>query len=176
MADTCIALRTKWPIYTSPLVTIQPMRWVSLLFGLIMFVWSSVFMFMHHKPKNRGAYVDNQKCPFCEVVKMYNGLHYYVPLVEMVKKHIWNVQFGVRMRELCLRENIWTIGTTGPRSPVLPIREDLAQIWTTSTTGPRPILLVAGGGRRSFAWKWTTGTTGGAWLVVLVGVYSKSDF
>jgi hypothetical protein len=63
-------------------------------------------MFMHHKPKNRGAYVDNQKCPFCEVVKMYNGLHYYVPLVEMVKKHIWNVQFGVRMRELCLRENI----------------------------------------------------------------------
>jgi hypothetical protein len=22
------------------------------------------------------------------------------------KKHIWNVQFGVRMRELCLRQNI----------------------------------------------------------------------
>jgi hypothetical protein len=31
-------------------------------------------------------YVDNQKCLFCEVVKMCNGLHYCVPLVEMVKK------------------------------------------------------------------------------------------
>jgi hypothetical protein len=39
---------------------------------------------------------------FCEVVKMCNGLHHYVALVEVVKKHIWNVQFGVRMRELCL--------------------------------------------------------------------------
>jgi hypothetical protein len=61
---------------------------------------------MHHKPKNRRAYVDNQKCSFCEVVKMCNRPHHCVPLVEMVKKHIWNVQFGVRMRELCLQENI----------------------------------------------------------------------
>jgi hypothetical protein len=57
---------------------------------------------MHRKPENRGAYVDNQKCPFCEVVKMCNGLHHCIPLVEVVKKYIWNVQFGVRMKELCL--------------------------------------------------------------------------
>jgi hypothetical protein len=70
---------------------------------------------MHHKPKNRGAYVDNKKCSFCEVVKMCNGLHHCVPLVEMVEKHIWNVQFGIRMRELCLRENI----CLGPKLPVV---------------------------------------------------------
>jgi hypothetical protein len=50
--------------------------------------------------------VDNKKCLFYEVVKMCNGLLHCVPLVEMVEKHIWNVQFGVRMRELYLRENI----------------------------------------------------------------------
>jgi hypothetical protein len=64
--------------------------------------------------------VDNQKCLFCEVIKIYNGLHHCVPLIEIVKKHIWNVQFGVQMRELCHRENVWTTGTTGLRSPVLP--------------------------------------------------------
>jgi hypothetical protein len=37
---------------------------------------------------------------------MCNRLHHCVPLVKMVKKHIWSVQFGVQMRELCLRENI----------------------------------------------------------------------
>jgi hypothetical protein len=59
-------------------------------------------------------FVDHQKCSFCEVVKMCNGLHHYIPLVEMVEKHIWNVQFGVRMRELCLRENICLgTGTSG---------------------------------------------------------------
>jgi hypothetical protein len=41
---------------------------------------------MHHKPENRGAYVDNKKCSFYEVVKMYNGLDHCIPLVEMVKK------------------------------------------------------------------------------------------
>jgi hypothetical protein len=69
---------------------------------------------MRHKPKNRGTYVDNQKCSFCEVVKMCNGLHHCVPLVEMVEKHICNVQFGVRMSELCLQENICLgTGTSG---------------------------------------------------------------
>jgi hypothetical protein len=57
--------------------------------------------------RERTRYVDNQKCPFCEVVKMCNGLHHCIPLIEMVKKHIWNMQFGVRMRELCIRENIY---------------------------------------------------------------------
>jgi hypothetical protein len=52
--------------------------------------------------------VDNQKCLFYEVVKMCNGLHHCVPLVEMVKKniYIWNVQFEVRMRDLCLKKNV----------------------------------------------------------------------
>jgi hypothetical protein len=35
--------------------------------------------------------VDNQNCPFYEVVKMWNGPHHHIPLIEMVKKHIWNV-------------------------------------------------------------------------------------
>jgi hypothetical protein len=60
---------------------------------------------MHRKPKNRGAYVDNKKCPFFEVIKMCNGLHHCVPLIEVVKKHIWNVQFGVQMKELCLQKD-----------------------------------------------------------------------
>jgi hypothetical protein len=53
-----------------------------------------------------GTVLTTKKCLFCEVVKIYNRLHYCVPLVEMVKKHIWNVQFMVRIRELCLWENI----------------------------------------------------------------------
>jgi hypothetical protein len=55
---------------------------------------------MHHKPENRRAYVDNQKCLFCEVVKMCNGPHHCVSLVEMVKKTymerlIWGPNEGV---------------------------------------------------------------------------------
>jgi hypothetical protein len=30
--------------------------------------------------------IDNQKYPFCEIVKMCNDLHHCVPLVEVVKK------------------------------------------------------------------------------------------
>jgi hypothetical protein len=111
---------------------------------------------MHHKPENRRAYVDNQKCSFCEVVKICNGLYHCVPLVEMVEKHIWNVQFGVRMRELCLRENICLghryfrseTGTSGGWR-----RKEKISVWATGTSGPRPELPVAGGGRRSFARK-----------------------
>ena len=33
----------------------------------------------------RDIGVDNQNCPFCKVVKMWNGLHHCVPLVETVK-------------------------------------------------------------------------------------------
>jgi hypothetical protein len=72
--------------------------------------------------------------------------------------------------------SVWTTGTTGPRSLVLPVREGLTQIWTTGTTGPRPVLPMDGGRWRSLAWKWTTGTSGGAWPEVPVGVYSESDF
>jgi hypothetical protein len=37
--------------------------------------------------KNFSIFVDNQNYPFCEVVKIRNGPHHCVPLVEMVKKH-----------------------------------------------------------------------------------------
>jgi hypothetical protein len=70
---------------------------------------------------NRKNWVDNQKCPFYKVVKMCNGPHHCIPLVDMVKKHIWNVQFGVQMRELCLRENI-CLGYRNFRS-ILPVRD-----------------------------------------------------
>ena len=61
---------------------------------------------MHNSPENRGTYVDNQNCPFCEVVKMWNGLHHCVPLVETVKKHICNVEFGVWIKGLFPQENL----------------------------------------------------------------------
>jgi len=97
-------LEWKWPMYTSPLVTEQPMRWVSSLFG---FVWLSAFRFMHHSPKT-GGYVDNQNCPFSKVVKIRNRPHHCVPLVKIIKKHIWKVQFGVQIRELCFQEDVST--------------------------------------------------------------------
>jgi hypothetical protein len=61
---------------------------------------------MHHKHENRGHMLITKNVHFVKLSKMCNELHHCVSLVEMIKKHIWNVQFGVRMRELCLRENI----------------------------------------------------------------------
>ncbi len=61
---------------------------------------------MEQQALKAKPYVDNQKYLFCKVVKMCNKLHHCIPLVEMVKKHIWNVQFGVQMKELCLQENV----------------------------------------------------------------------
>jgi hypothetical protein len=137
----------------------QPMRWVSLLFGLIMFVWSSVFRFMHHKPENRGAYIDNQKCPFCEVVKMYNGLHHCIPLVEVVKNIYGTSNLESRWESYASKKIYELL--------VLLVREGLAQIWTTCTTSPRPVLQMDGGRWRSLAWKWTIDTTG-PWPVLPV--------
>jgi hypothetical protein len=79
---------------------------------------------MHHKPENRGHMLTTKNIHFCEVVKMCNELYHCVPLIEMIKKHIWNAQFGVRMRELCLRENI-CLGYRYFRS-VLSVRDQLA--------------------------------------------------
>ena len=45
-------------------------------------------------------------------VKSSNGLHHCVDFIEMIKMHIWNVQFGVRMRKLCLPEDLHP-GLTG---------------------------------------------------------------
>jgi hypothetical protein len=98
---------------------------------------------MHHKPENRGAYVDNKKYSFFEV-KICNGLHHCVPLVEMVKRHVWNAQFGVRMRELCLQENI-CLGYRYFRS-ILPVRDRnfqwLAEKNTVLRESELPVLPV----------------------------------
>ena len=51
---------------------------------------------------------------------MQNGLHHCVDLVETIKMHIWNVQFGVQMRKLCLSEDLHP-GRTGPGA-VRPVR------------------------------------------------------
>jgi hypothetical protein len=78
---------------------------------------------MHHKPKNRGVYVDNQKFPFYEVVNMYNRLHHCVPLVKMVKKTY-------------MERPIW-----GPDERVMPLRKYINYQYyrfeITGTTGLR---------------------------------------
>jgi hypothetical protein len=82
-----------------------------------------------------------------KVVKIYNGSHHCVPLVETIEKHIWNVQFGDRMKELCPLESCTCelqelpmdqTGTSGPR-PELPIR---GRKLRTGTSGPRPELPI----------------------------------
>ena len=39
-------------------------------------------------------------------IKMQIRLHHCVALVETIKMHIWNVQFGLWVRELWLREEL----------------------------------------------------------------------
>jgi hypothetical protein len=61
-----------------------------------------------------GVIVLKKKCPFCEVVKMCNGLHHCVPLVKMVKKTymelpIWGPDERVMPPRKCS-----VIGTSGP--------------------------------------------------------------
>ena len=47
------------------------------------------------------------------IVKLPIELHHCVYLVETIEMHIWIVQFGVRMRKLCLPEDSHP-GLTGP--------------------------------------------------------------
>ena len=49
-------------------------------------------------------------------VKLPIGLHHCTDLDETIKIHIWNVQFGVRMRKLCLPEDLHP-GLTGQTGP-----------------------------------------------------------
>ena len=51
-----------------------------------------------------------------KVVKMPIGLHYCIDLVEAIEMHMWNVQFGVRMKKLCLPEDLH-LGLTGQTGP-----------------------------------------------------------
>ena len=39
-------------------------------------------------------------------VKSSIGQHHYVDLVKMIEMHIWNVQFRVQMKKLCLPEDL----------------------------------------------------------------------
>jgi hypothetical protein len=73
-------------MYTSSLVAEQPMRWVSSLFSFIVFDLIKYFQVHASFTWKQDAYIDTQKCPFCEVVKIWNGLHHCIPLVETVKK------------------------------------------------------------------------------------------
>ena len=50
-------------------------------------------------------------------VKSSIGLHHCVDLVETIEMHIWNVQFGVRMKKLCLPEDLHP-GLTGLKRPI----------------------------------------------------------
>jgi hypothetical protein len=83
IADTCITFRTKMAD-----VYIALSHWAADEIGIIAvrFVLTGVFMFMHHSPENSSAYVDNQNFLFYEVVKIWNGLHHCISLIEMVKK------------------------------------------------------------------------------------------
>ena len=38
-----------------------------------------------------------------KLLKKHNELNHCVDLVETIEMHIWNVQFGLRMREIWLR-------------------------------------------------------------------------
>ena len=61
--------------------------------------------------------------------KLSIGLHHCIDLVETIEMHIWNIQFGIRMRKLCLPEDLHPsltgqgqTGTeTGQTSPKRPI-------------------------------------------------------
>ena len=61
------------------------------------------------------------------IIKLLIGLHHCLDLVKTIEMHIWNVQFGVRMRKLCLPDDLHP-GQTGPgavrpvRRPVRPVR------------------------------------------------------
>ena len=80
-----------------------------------------MFLGTQYLPRNRGAYVDTQnwqiprfarqfgrisQTGLSKFVKMPIVLHHYIDLVEMIEIHMWNVQFGVRMRKLCLPEDL----------------------------------------------------------------------
>jgi hypothetical protein len=83
---------------------------------------------MHHKPENRGEYIDNQKYPFCEVAKMCNRLHHCVPLIEMVKKTymelpIWGLDERVMPLRKCMNYQYYRSEKVWRRYelPVLPV-------------------------------------------------------
>ena len=99
-----------------------------LLIVSVQFWLREIFLDTQALSRNRGTYVDTQNWhdsgflddldrpvrPLVQTgqigqekfVKSSIGLHHCVDLVEMIKMHIWNIQFGVQMRKLCLLEDL----------------------------------------------------------------------
>jgi hypothetical protein len=99
MADTCIALRKKWLMYYIALS-----HWSVDVMGIVadrLQVKKCFQVHCHVHLKTGGHVLTLKNGRAVKVVKMYNGSHHCVSLIEMIKKHIWNVQFGDRMKELC---------------------------------------------------------------------------
>ena len=64
------------------------------------------------------------------------GLNHCVDIVKTIEMHMWIIQFGVRMRELCLLEDLHPglTGQTGPgavrpvRRPVRPVQNAQSEL------------------------------------------------
>jgi len=122
-----------------------------LLIVSVQFWFGEIFLDTQALPRNRGAYVDTQNLydsgflddldrpvrPLVQTgqtgqekfVKSSIGLHHCVDLIETIEMHIWNVQFGVRMRKLCLPEDLYPglPGQTGPGA-VRPVRNTQSEL------------------------------------------------
>ena len=122
-----------------------------LLIVSVQFWLREMFLDTQALSRNRGTYVDTQNwhdSGFLDdldrlvrslvqtgqigqekFVKSSIGLHYCVDLVEPIEMHIWNIQFGVRMRKLCLLENLHLslTGQTGPGA-VRPVDEPVRPV------------------------------------------------
>ena len=63
------------------------------------------------------------------IIKLPIRLHHCVDLVKTIEMHIWNVQFGVRMRKLCLPEDLQP-GLTGQTGSVAvrPVRNTQSEL------------------------------------------------
>ena len=66
-------------------------------------------------------------------VKSSIGLYYCVDLVETIEMYIWNVQFEIRMRKLCLPEDLHPglTSQTGPGAvrPVRNVQSELGVVF-----------------------------------------------
>jgi hypothetical protein len=84
MADTCIALRKKWSMYTSPLAN-------EMCIVAVRFVLTGVFKFLHHSPKNRGHILTTKIVYFVKLSKYETDFTIVFLSSRWSKKHIWNV-------------------------------------------------------------------------------------
>ena len=68
-----------------------------------------------------------------KLLKMQNRLHHCVDLVETIKIHMYNVRFGLRMREIWLREVLHPAYrsdlSTGAVRPVRTVQTELGVVF-----------------------------------------------